>query len=298
MRLGLCCLFAQEPIKFRTTNASSLMKLNKKDALTKLSAICLHNARSLVEALGYCAKHDIGSFRVSSQILPVKTHPHVGYDVLDLPDGKEIIKVFESCKDISKRYDLRTVFHPDQFIVLSSSNQDVTQRSIADLNYQAEVSDWIGADVINVHGGGAYGNKQEALSRVARNLKRLSKAVRSRLTFENDDKTYTPHDLLPLCQKAKVPFVYDVHHHRCNPDGMSIKDVTRLALSTWNRQPLFHLSSPKEGWRGPNPSRHHDYIDIQDFPECWRGLDITVEIEAKAKELAVKKFHDSLSRIN
>ncbi|MBP9855680.1 MAG: UV DNA damage repair endonuclease UvsE, partial [Candidatus Omnitrophica bacterium] len=189
MRLGLCCLFAQEPIKFRTTNASSLMKLNKKDALTKLSAICLHNARSLVEALGYCAKHDIGSFRVSSQILPVKTHPHVGYDVLDLPDGKEIIKVFESCKDISKRYDLRTVFHPDQFIVLSSSNQDVTQRSIADLNYQAEVSDWIGADVINVHGGGAYGNKQEALSRVARNLKRLSKAVRSRLTFENDDKT-------------------------------------------------------------------------------------------------------------
>jgi len=90
----------------------------------------------------------------------------------------------------------------------------VTRRSIADLNYHAQVSEWIGADVINIHGGGAYGNKKKALDQVARNLKRLSKAVRNRLTFENDDKTYTPSDLLPLCKREGIPFVYDVHHHR------------------------------------------------------------------------------------
>ena len=32
---------------------------------------------------------------------------------------------------------------------------------------------------------------------------------------------------------------------------------------------------------------HHDYINHDDFPELWLDLDITVEVEAKAKELAV-----------
>ena len=37
-------------------------------------------------------------------------------------------------------------------------------------------------------------------------------------------------------------------------------------------------------------NKHHDYIDPGDFPECWLNLDITVEVEAKAKELAVLKL--------
>ena len=208
----------------------------------------------------------------------------------DLPEGKDIIRAFKKCRAFIEKNDLRVTFHPDQFILLSSPDDDVTRRSIADLKYQAEVSQWIGADVINIHGGGAYGHKKEALGRVARNVNRLPKAVRSRLTFENDDRTYTPNDLLPLCRKEGVPFVYDVHHHRCNPDGLSVEDVTEQALKTWNREPLFHISSPKEGWGGSNPLPHHDYIQMKDFPDCWKALDITVEVEAKAKELAVQKL--------
>lgn len=294
MRLGLCCLFANEPIKFHTTTATSLMKLKSRDALLKISNLCLNNALSLQAALLYCAQNHIGCFRVNSQILPVKTHPKVGYDVLDLPQGKDIIKAFEKCKTITKQYGLRTVFHPDQFILLSSPNDQVTVRSIADLDYQAQVSEWIGADVINIHAGGAYGNKIEALNRVAVNLKRLSKAVRSRLTFENDDKTYTPSDLLPLCRKERIPLVYDVHHHRCNPDELTVEAATQKALSTWNREALFHISSPKDGWKGFAPSRHHDYIDMKDFPACWRNFNGTIEVEAKSKELAVKKLYQSL----
>ena len=79
-----------------------------------------------------------------------------------------------------------------------------------------EVAEWIGADVVNVHGGGAYGDKQKALARFARNLDRLSDEARNRLTVENDDRTYTPADLLPLCRAEGIPLVYDVHHHRCN----------------------------------------------------------------------------------
>ncbi len=57
---------------------------------------------------------------------------------------------------------------------------------------------------------------------------------------------------------------------------------------------MFHISSPIDGWKGPKPRRHHDFINIVDFPECWRGLSLTVEVEAKAKEVAVEKLRTEL----
>ena len=118
--------------------------------------------------------------------------------------------------------------------------------------------------------------------------------MRRRLTLENDDTTYTPADLLPLCRAAGVPLVYDVHHHRCLADGVSVERTTAAAMRTWNREPLFHVSSPIAGWSGAQPRRHHDYIDASDFPDCWRRRSITVEVEAKAKELAVLRLRDEL----
>lgn len=294
IKLGLCCQFANEPIKFSTTTATSLLKMKRADALLKLSQLCMLNAQALSQALLFCAKHNIECFRVNSQILPVKTHPQAGYAITDLPDYKEIIKAFEACHVIAKKNKLRTVFHPDQFVLLSSSDSAVTARSLADLDYQAEVSEWIGADVINIHGGGAYGDKVQALKQVELNLKQLPSRVRERLSFENDDKVYTPEDLIPLCEKNHIAFVYDVHHHRCHPDNLSVEEATKHAIATWKGQPLFHISSPKNGWLGPKPLEHHDYIDINDFPECWRNIDATIEVEAKAKELAVIKLYRDL----
>jgi len=34
----------------------------------------------------------------------------------------------------------------------------------------------------------------------------------------------------------------------------------------------------------------HDFIDLKDFPKFWRRKKITVEVEAKAKEVAVEKL--------
>ena len=120
--------------------------------------------------------------------------------------------------------------------------------------------------------------------------------IRSLLTLENDDRVYTPADLLPVCRDTGLPLVYDVHHHRCLPDGMTVEKATTLALETWRREPLFHLSSPLGGWGGGDARKHHDYIDPEDFPECWQNLNITVEVEAKAKakELAVLQLKETL----
>jgi UV DNA damage endonuclease len=290
IRLGLCCIFRDEPIKFRTTTATAIMRLPRRDARKKLAGLCAENAVALMSALQFCAANGIGCFRVNSQILPLKTHPEVGYDVQDLPDGKQIVEQFQECGRFAKTAGLRITFHPDQFVVLNSPKADVVASSIQEIEYQTEVAQWIGADVINIHAGGAYGDKAAALERFTKSLARLSKAARKRLTVENDDKMFTPADLLPICKAEGVPLVYDVHHHRCNPDGMSVEQATKKALTTWNREPLFHISSPIEGWDGPKPERHHDFIDVKDFPECWRRKRITVEVEAKAKEVAVKKL--------
>ncbi len=297
IRLGLCCIFKDQPIKFATTTATAVTKMKRPDALAKLSRLCLANADALLQALRFCSSHGIGSFRVNSQILPLKTHPTCGYEMDDLPDGAEIIRQMKESGKFVKGHGLRTTFHPDQFVVLNSPRAAVVEASLRELEYQGEVAEWIAADVINIHGGGAFGDKQKALAEFAKNVGRLSQRVRTKLTLENDDKIFTPADLIPLCRLTAIPLVYDVHHHRCNADGWSIEHATREALATWDREPLFHLSSPIEGWDGVKPERHHDYIDVHDFPECWRHERITVEVEAKAKELAVEKLRKELAAV-
>jgi len=294
LRLGLCCQFIAQPIKFSTTTATALARQPRREQLARLAALGTANAASLLAALKFCAANGIQSFRIISPILPVKTHPTVGYRMEELPGAQELVAQFRRCGEFARAQGIRTGFHPDQFVVLNSPDADIVGRSIADIESQAEIAEWTNADTVNIHGGGGYGDKPTALERFRRNLDRLSPRARNRLTVENDDKTFTPADLLPLCRATGLPLVYDVHHHRCCPDSLSVAEATAAARATWNREPLFHISSPLEGWTGPKPERHHDYIDPKDLPAAWRGWDLTVEVEAKAKELAVTRLQQAL----
>lgn len=296
IRFGLCCIFREQPIRFRRATAKHMEALSQKKQRHRLSELCLQNANSLLKALNYCHDQGIGDFRINSQILPLKTHPAVGYDVTDLPNAENIIHTFQACGRFCRRNDIRTTFHPDQFIVLNSPSPVVVERSIADLTYQAQVARWVGADVINIHAGGVYGDKQTALFRLQKNIDQLPSSVRTRLTLENDDRSYSPADLLPVCKDMEIPLVYDVHHHRCLPDDISTEKATEMAVNTWNgREPLFHISSPINGWGKPDIRKHHDDVDIHDFPKTWLSLNATVEVEAKAKELAVLKLMDAIA---
>jgi UV DNA damage endonuclease len=287
IRFGLCCIFRSHPVKFRRTTAAALARLPETEQKQRLARLCAENAESLFAALCFCRDHRIGAFRINSQILPLKTHPNLGYEIHDLPGSRQIVDQFKACGKFSRKHNIRTSFHPDQFVVLSSPTPDVVRRSVLELDYQAQVAEWVNADVINLHAGGVYGDKPAALARLADTINALSQPVRQRLTLENDDISYTPEDLLPLCRNLGIPLVYDVHHHRCLPDGLSIETATQKAAHTWDREPLFHLSSPKDGWESPTPRKHSDFIDINDLPMDWTEMDITVEVEAKAKEEAV-----------
>ena len=59
-------------------------------------------------------------------------------------------------------------------MVLNSPDHCVVGLAVADLEYQAQVAEWTNADTINIHGGGAYGDKRLALKTLRRNLNSLS----------------------------------------------------------------------------------------------------------------------------
>jgi UV DNA damage endonuclease len=300
LRLGLCCLFNQSPIRFRSATAKFVKRFERSAQRVRLGELCLDNARSLVAAVEEVHRLGIGAFRVCSPLLPLYTHPEVGYRLEDLPNGAEITATLISVKALKERLGISLSFHPDQFTLLSSPRPEVTTASLEELDYQAMLAALIGADVINIHGGGVYGDKSSALSRLVEQVSILPEPIRNRLTLENDDRSYTVKDLLLVCEKLSIPLVYDVHHHRCNPDGLTIAEATAACLQTWQklgREPHFHISSPKYGWQG-KPRPHADFIDIADFPTEWKELDATIDVEAKAKELAVLKLQEELALPN
>lgn len=299
LRLGLCCIFREQPISFKQVTAKRLEPMQRDLQLEKLSTLCVSNLENLQCALEWVSDHQIGAFRVLSPLFPRYTHPAVGYSIDELPDAAAIRELCGRINSSRDRLGIRLSLHPDQFNVLSSPNPAVVDKTIEELEYQGVLAELIGAEVINIHGGGGYGNKTEALKRFESNFGLLSDRVKSRLTVENDDITYTPADLLPLCAALSIPLVYDVHHHRCLPDGLSVEDATEQCISSWEcrgQEPYFHVSSPRDGWQAKNPRSHADYIDPEDVPGLWLGLVATVDVEAKAKELAVLDLLEHLGR--
>lgn len=127
VRFGLCCTFRDEPIRFGRALANATLRLDRDVAFAKLAALCAANVRALRAALVYCAEHAIGCFRIHSQFLPVQTHPLIGYHLAELPGGAEIIAGLQECGAYTRSQNVRTCFHPDQFVVLNSLRPEVVE---------------------------------------------------------------------------------------------------------------------------------------------------------------------------
>lgn len=295
VRLGLCCQFVDEPIKFRTATHRYVSTLDADARRAYLADILLSNANALVQSIETCSRLGIGAFRVNSQLFPLATHPVSGYGFDDLPGGTAVTTALEQGKAQATALDVRLSFHPDQFVVLNSERAAVVESSISELALQGEIAERIGADTLTLHGGSTAGGKDAALDRLEEAVHRLPPVARTRLALENDDRAFTPADLLPFCERLAVPFVYDVHHHRCTPDGMTEDEAIQRCIATWGeREPWTHISSPRDGWGSSNPRPHADFVDPMDFPAAWHKLRLTVDVEAKLKERAVLSLQQAL----
>jgi UV DNA damage endonuclease len=212
-----------------------------------------------------------------------------GYTLDDLEPAHAIRRAWVAAGELARARGVRLSFHPDQFVVLNSEREEVVASSIRELEHQAVIAELIGADVLCLHVGGVTGGVEAAVARFERGLERVSGRVRERLAIENDDRLFSPREIHRLHERTGLPFIYDAHHHRCHPDGLTVTEATALMVESWNgREPYAHLSSPRDGWGASNPRPHAAYVDPADVPDAWLALPrITVDVEAKDKERAV-----------
>jgi UV DNA damage endonuclease len=139
------------------------------------------------------------------------------------------------------------------------------------------------------------GGKNEAMERFVDNFKLLDESVSTRLVVENDDKEsqYTTEDLYEgVFSKVGVPITFDYHHHWCHPGVLSQEESLKLAAKTWPKgiKQLVHYSSCQklhEDETQTNKRAHADYI--YEYIETY-GLYLDIELEVKAKELALQKY--------
>ena len=261
IRLGLCCQFVDAPIKFRTATHRYVATLTPARRRSYLRQIAADNAAALSAAVTACRSLGIGAFRINSQILPLGTHPRSAATRWSGSTRQaRSASAFLEAGEAARTQDVRLSFHPDQFVVLNSERRTVVDSSIEELEFQAAIAELVGADTIVFHGGsgGGWGRaRPRAIDSRTRPAERPR--ARSRVALENDDRLFSPSALLPVCRAAGIPLVYDVHHHRCHPDGLSVEEATDAAAATWGgREPWTHISSPRDGWASSNPRPHAD----------------------------------------
>ena len=152
---------------------------------------------------------------------------------------------------LARERGIRLSMHPGQYTVLNSTNPAVVDAAVAELEVQGELFAALGAPaewVIVIHVGGAEGGVQAGLARFARGFEKLSERARAHLVIENDDRTFSLSEVLPLSRSLGVPVVWDILHHRVrDPDNIPDAEALRLALATWpdGVTPKIHYSSPR-----------------------------------------------------
>ncbi|MFR0045132.1 MAG: UV DNA damage repair endonuclease UvsE [Clostridium butyricum] len=290
----------------KVTSSSSVTfknytRLNsEEERINKLKKVALSNLNDLEKILNYNVENSIHFYRITSALIPLVTHPEVGYW-----GHRQIFKKdFEVIGRIIKKNNMRVDTHPDEFNVLNSTNPRVVANTKINLICQTE---WFEDMNYNdgkmvLHVGGATGGKGEGIHRFINNFYEFPEEITSRLIIENDDKTYTAGEVLNLCRTLNVPMVLDVHHHNCNNNGELIEKLIEAIFNTWNNEslpPKIHFSSPREY---ENDRKHADYIDVKEFVKFIESAksidrDFDVMLECKQKDEALYKLSEDIKLI-
>ena len=281
-----------EPI---TTGRSMIKRTFETKGLDYASELTLKNVKDLNSIISWNVLNGYDFYRMSSGLAPWKTE----YDWEDLKDIDSIRKWFHSAGTMAKTHGIRLTSHPGPYNVLVSPKEEVVANCIKDLTIHGDEFDMMGLsrtpyNKINIHLGGAYGDKEASMKRFVKNFPRLPESVRSRLTLENDDKAsmYSVKDLYyGIYKKIGIPIVFDYHHHKFCTGGMSEQEALEMALSTWGDiKPVTHYSESRRDEQEDETIRvqaHSDYV--YDKIEMY-GNDFDIMVEAKAKELAVDRY--------
>ena len=265
-----------------------------------MSGACRRNLRALETMLRYCAAARIPLMRISSDIIPLASHPQNSFDWRAALQDE-----LAAARATIAETGVRVSMHPGQYTVMNSPRQDVVERAVDDLVFHADFLDALGADGsarIVLHLGGGYGDRDAALQRLTENLRALPPHVLARISLENDERVFTIQDALHICGQLGLPAIFDVFHHSLNPPahGTQTYWLDRV-VETWGAahgRPKLHYSQQLAGGK---PGMHSRSIAMQDFLEFHRSIEdreLDVMLEVKDKNLsAVKCAHLAGARL-
>ena len=296
LNLGYACINMNLSKNKIMTNRTMRRKTFDSKGLDYVSELSLQNVKDLKTIIRWNNEFGIKLFRLSSQIFPWMEE----YEFSDLKDYSEISDLMLEVGEIATNNNQRLTMHPGPYHCLASPNEKVVQRTILGLNKHSEQFDMMGYEPsnynkINIHVGGAYGDKKSTLERFCKNFELLDENTRKRLVIENDDSPneFSVKELFDgIYQHIGIPITFDYFHHKFNTGGLTEEEALKLASITWpegiNQCCHYSESRRKEKLdESIKPTAHSDliYNRINTY-----GLNPDIVIEAKHKELAILNY--------
>ena len=293
--LGYACINMELSEAGISTNRGMIKRTFQSKGVDYAADLALLNLKDLLKVLQWNYVNKVKVYRMSSCLFPWMSE----YEFKDLYNYTEIKSICETIGKYAEKTDQRLSFHPGHFDILASPTESTVNNSILDLNRHAQIMDMMNLrtdryNTINIHVGGAYGDKDSAMDRFCANFKRLQKTAQQRLTVENDDKMnmYSTRELYEgIHKKVGIPVVFDFLHHTLCSGGQTEEEALRLASTTWpdGILQLTHYSSSKKINEDSTSiqTAHAEYLyeSINMY-----GMKFDIEIEAKAKERALFSY--------
>lgn len=283
IRFGYACkVMGQEALQFKTCSL-------KYATDEKLNEVIHHNLNVLKMVLTYNRKHRIHVFRISSDIIPLASHPSFTFNYL-----KVFQKEFEELAVLAKG--MRLSMHPGQYTILNSLSSEVVLHAIADLKYHCQFLDALRLDASNkviLHVGGVYGDKQAAMERFIHQYELLDTEIKKRLVIENDDRYYSIRDVLYISSRTGIPVVFDtLHHEIVHDDTQSVMTWMKKAKATWKakdgRQKI-HYSQQDINKKIGAHSQTINANELFTYLEKYQIQDVDIMLEVKDKNISAIK---------
>ena len=278
------------------TNRTMRRKTFDTKGLDYVSELSLQNVEDLKTIVEWNNFKGIKLFRLSSQIFPWMEE----YRFEDLKDFSKIKSLMVEIGQIATKAGQRLTMHPGPYHCLASPSLNVVERTIKGLDKHAEQFDMMefepsNYNKINIHIGGAYGDKEAALDRFCKNFKLLGESTRKRLVVENDDSPneFSVKDLYEgVYKKIGIPVTFDYFHHKFNTGGLTEEEALKLASTTWPEgiTQCCHYSESRRKEKLDESIRPQAHSDIIYDSINTYGLNPDIVIEAKLKEQAIFNY--------
>ena len=279
MKIGYPCI--NRSIGCTANSTFRLASYSEENLIDKIGS----NLRCLSNILEFNLNNNILFFRISSDLVPFASHPVCKFDWLD-----RFKKAFRGVGSFIKKNKMRISMHPDQFVLINAKDKEIVKRSIKELEYHCDVLDAMKLDSaakVQIHVGGAYGDKRSSMQRFIENYNELAKNIKKRLCIENDDRSYSLRDCLEINKKTGIPVIFDSFHHECLNNKERLRDSVISASKTWKNKDgilMLDYSSQKKGERKGAHTEHIDMASFKDFLKKTKGLDFDMMLEIKDKE--------------